>query len=395
MNPEKWDEAINKAKSRVDEYEKKLHSARSKLAKQKPYKAPSAVKRIPDTVVLEARTRVHGKISEAENDNVGVEASHRGERCGERTIGSTSRAIRQRIRTHPARRVQSLEKKFAKAQSKLRFEQMAKEYPDLSKKAARNAMKKQYQKKTTAKMASVVKTMATRVLMAVKRMARAVMNLIKSNPKVMLVVVICIVLIIVIVLACMVVLTLLSNTIGGVIGASTYPSETEEMLAAEDYYAELEIRLQYELDNYQELHPDYDEYVFYLDEIAHDPYVLISFLSVWHEGQWLLIEVEDTLLILFERQYVLTETVEMEVRYQIETISYSDPDTGEIVTAEIEVAYEYFICVVTLQNNGLSNVAVSILDGDQLAWYTLYMATLGNRPDLFPIDEYPYASTYE
>ena len=34
--------------------------------------------------------------------------------------------------------------------------------------------------------------------------------------------------------------------------------------------------LQYELDNYETLHPGYNEYVFDLDDIEHDPYVLIS-----------------------------------------------------------------------------------------------------------------------
>jgi hypothetical protein len=63
------------------------------------------------------------------------------------------------------------------------------------------------------------------------------------------------------------------------LGASTYPSEDSDMLAAEAAYAGMEADLQYELDNYETLHPGYNEYVFDLDDIEHDPYVLISAIT--------------------------------------------------------------------------------------------------------------------
>ena len=64
------------------------------------------------------------------------------------------------------------------------------------------------------------------------------------------------------------------------------------MLAAEAAYCELEQELQYELNHYEALHPGYDEYRFDLDEIEHDPYVLISILCVLHEGEWTADEVQ-------------------------------------------------------------------------------------------------------
>ena len=67
---------------------------------------------------------------------------------------------------------------------------------------------------------------------------------------------------------------------GGVtaLGVSTYPSEDSDMLAAETQYCAMEAELQSKLDNYEATH-DYDEYHFDLDEIGHDPYVLISALT--------------------------------------------------------------------------------------------------------------------
>lgn len=87
------------------------------------------------------------------------------------------------------------------------------------------------------------------------------------------------------------------------------------MLGAEKAYAKLEQKLQRYLDTYEAAH-NYDEYHFYLDEIEHDPYVLISILSALHDGVFTLAEVQGELEMLFEKQYILTETVTMQIRYR-------------------------------------------------------------------------------
>ena len=80
----------------------------------------------------------------------------------------------------------------------------------------------------------------------------------------------------------------------------------------------MEAELQSKLDNYEATH-DYDEYHFDLDEIGHDPYVLISALTALKGGAWTLDEVQSELQLLFDKQYILTETVETEIRYRPET----------------------------------------------------------------------------
>ena len=177
-----------------------------------------------------------------------------------------------------------------------------------------------------------------------------------------------------------------SLTSSGVL--TTYPSADADMLAAEAQYLALEAELQEYLDNYESTH-DYDEYHFDLDEIAHDPYVLISILTAYHQGEWTLSEVQGTLAMLFDRQYTLTENVVVETRYRTETST--DPETGE-ETSE-EVPYDYYICYVTLENFDLSHLPVYIMGEDQVSMYAVYMATLGNRPDLFAGN--PNASTRE
>ena len=150
------------------------------------------------------------------------------------------------------------------------------------------------------------------------------------------------------------------------VGLTTYPCADEDLKGAEAAYSAMEAELQAYLDNYETAH-DYDEYVFDLDEISHDPYVLLSLLTALRGGEWTLDEVQADLEMLFERQYILTEEVSTETRYD---------ENGE--------PYEYTVCTVTLENFDLSHLPVYLLTEDKLSMYSLYMATLGNRPDLFP-----------
>ena len=87
--------------------------------------------------------------------------------------------------------------------------------------------------------------------------------------------------------------------------------------------------------------------------------------------------------MLFDKQYILTETVETEIRYRPETRHDEDGDPYTV-----QVPYEYTICTVTLENFDLSHVPVYVMSEDQLALYASYMATLGNRPDLFGDSDY-------
>ena len=136
----------------------------------------------------------------------------------------------------------------------------------------------------------------------------------------------------------------------------------------------MENELQSYLDSYESTH-DYDEYSYDLDEIGHDPYVLMALLNAYHRGGWTLEQVQGTLEMLFERQYTLTETVTVETRYD-----------------EDDEPYEYSICTVTLDNFDLSHLPIYLLDEEGMNIYAVYIATLGNRPDLFPASEYPNAS---
>ena len=182
--------------------------------------------------------------------------------------------------------------------------------------------------------------------------------------------------------------TAMFGSTGTGLAATSYLSEDSDMLGAEAAYAALEADLQHELDNYESLHPGYDEYRFDLDEIGHDPYVLTSILSALHEGVYTLGDVQGDLAMLFEKQYTLTQTIETETRYRTETRTDSEGNTYTV-----QVPYTYYICNVKLENFDMSHLPVYIMGEEQMSLYAVYMHTLGNRPDLFPNGTYPNAST--
>lgn len=160
---------------------------------------------------------------------------------------------------------------------------------------------------------------------------------------------------------------------------STYPSSDTDMLGAEAAYLEMEARLRFETENYKTLHPQYDEYFFIFDDIGHDPYVLISLLTAWHRGKWTLDEARETMTMLFDKQYHLSEYAIPNTKYRRER-RVSDVDSTE---HDVLVPYCHVTCYVKLTNVNLSHLPMFIMENDQVGMYAVYTSTFGSRPDLF------------
>lgn len=181
-----------------------------------------------------------------------------------------------------------------------------------------------------------------------------------------------------------------SSCAGGVssgVTATSYPTPDSEMLAAERIYVQMEEDLKFELDNYEDLHPNYDEYHFDLDTIGHDPYVLVTLLTARKKGEWTAEEMRPVMEEMFQKEYILTEDVTVETRTR--EVEKTDPVTGETVTEEEE--YEYRIINVTLENRDLSRQTED-LTREMKGLYAAYISTHGNRPDLFDPSAYPNAA---
>lgn len=156
--------------------------------------------------------------------------------------------------------------------------------------------------------------------------------------------------------------------------SSTYPSQDADIYAAENAYLALEEELNDQINNMESTHPGYDEYNYQIDEISHNPYQLISYLTAKYE-EFTYAQVAGEVESLFTQQYELIVDEVIEIR----TRTVTDPETGE----ETEEEYEYRILNITLINHGFDSVARGNMDSDQSGRYTLYNATYGNRNYLF------------
>ena len=351
--------------------------------KKPPSKLTHAVRDAPANFVL---SQVHREVRQSEDDNVGVEAAHK----VEQTVESGGRLVQSAHRAHqlkPYRAAIRAEKKLERANIDALQKKAEIDSPTsnpVSKWQQKQAIKKQY---AAAKHNQAAQTTAKAAENTAKAAKKAAEKAEKAGKYVWehrrgFAIAAAILLMLAFLLNGLSSCSVIMDGVGSGIAASTYPSQDADMLGAEAQYCEMEAELQRYLDTYESTH-DYDEYHFDLDTIEHDPYVLISMITALHQGEWTLDEVQGTLQMLFDRQYILTEDVVVETRYRTETDTWTDAD-GNTHTDTYQVPYDYYICTVTLENFNLSHVPVYIMSEEQLGMYATYMATLGNRPDLFP-----------
>ena len=349
--------------------------------KKPPSKLSHAVRDAPGDAAL---GKIHKEIRETEQDNVGVESAHKSEEAAETGV----HLVREGYRSHklkPYRKAAQAEKKLEKANVNALYQKSLRENPQLasnpfSRWQQKQAIKKEYAAAkragqtagSTAKTASKTGKAAKTVKEKAQQAGAFVMRHKKGAG---------------IVLALFLVVCLLMNTIsscsmlgqgiGSVVTGSTYPSDDPELVAVEADYAAKEADLQAEIDNIENSHPGYDEYRYELDMIGHDPHELAAYLSAVLQG-YTRQSAQAELERVFDAQYQLTLTEEVEVRYRTETRTDSE---GNSYT--VEVPYNYYILNVTLTSKPISSVASELLTPDQLEMYQVYRATLGNKPLIF------------
>ena len=375
-------------------------TAKTKLRFDTVDKSPPKLKPNPlGRPLREVAVQAHGKIHEVEHENVGVESGHKAEELAEHGAGGAIRWERRHRKLKPYRAAEKAERRAVNANAEYLYQKALHDNPEmlsvnpLNRFFQKQRLKREYAKaartakaagstaQATAKSAEkTVEATATAAKKAAEK-AKEAAEFVARHWKGVLVVLACFLLIVMLIgglQSC----SALVGAAGGGVAASSYQSEDADILAAEAAYCALEAELQEYLDTYERTH-DYDEYHYDLDEIKHDPYVLASILSALHDGAWTASEVQGTLQMLFEKQYILTETVVTEVRYR--TVTRTDSAGNEY---EVEVPYNYYICTVELENFDLSHIPVYIMDEETLSKYALYMSVLGNKPELFGDSEY-------
>ena len=281
-----------------------------------------------------------------------------------------------RHKTAPYRKAAKLQKKSAKANARLAYQQALSDHPELKKHAIARIWQKQKLKRQYAKAAHEAGKQAKNAAVATERVSVGIVHAVKRHP------VICLVLLLLL-LVIFLITSLFStfSNIGtgglGSLAASTYLADDQDINQAELTYTEWETDLQMEIDRVESDRPGYDEYRYHLDAIEHDPWQLTSFLTTLYDD-YTRSEVQGKLKETFKKQYKLTTWVEVQTRYM--TVWVISPAGIPIPT---QVPYEYRIFHTKLVNRGLEVVIREELDADQWKRYEIFQDTLGGRPYLF------------
>ena len=390
------DEEREKPSSRLrQDDEARRDTAKEKLAQQKPQKPPGLPQRAATAAGAGVWAYTHRKIHEVEHENVGVESAHKAELLAEAGVHKATRYTKRRIREHPARQVEKWEHKTMKANANLHYQQMAQEHPEfqssfLSRMAQKWKIKREYAKQAReaarqgAKAAGAAATTTEKAVTYASRFVRR-----HKSGVIIILLLFCLFLILNSVFSALP--SLGTGMMNAVVGTS-YTAEDEDILGANEDYTALENKLRQKIANIEHTHPGYDEYRYQVDELGHNPYELTSYL-IAKLRTYTRENVQGELRALFEAQYKLTLTEEVEIRYRTETDTWTDED-GTTHTDTYEVPYEYYILHVRLQNKTLPVVVNSLLDAEQKEIYDITLELKGNKPYLWD-DIYTGGGSYD
>ncbi len=349
-----------------------------------------------DRPVREIKNYVHGKVSEVEKDNSGVEGAHKSEKAAERAGSYASRKLKEGYRSHklkPYRAAAKAEAASQKADTNYFYHKTLKENPELagnplSRFHQKQQIKRQYAKdlraaqkagKTAGKTAGAAKN-TRKAAQKAGEATKKTTDFIARHWKGILTVGVFLLLIVMIFTGLSSCAAIIQGGVSSVLGTS-YTAEDEAIREVEADYKELESGLREEIADIETDYPDYDEYQYHLDEIGHDPFALASYLTA-KLYDYTREEAQAEIQALFEKQYTLALREEIQTRYRTETTT--DPETGETTTEEIP--YDYYILHVTLTNKNIKTLAGELLTPEQKEMFDVYMETKGNKPDVFGDD---------
>ena len=366
-----FEEATGKGKTRLHFEEREKPMPNGKHHKN-PFSRPAQ----------EAGIFVHNKIHEVEKDNSGVEGAHKTEEVTERGAKYGARKIREGYHRHkmkPYRAAAKAEKAAFKANVEFQYQKLLQENPQLaasnplSRYWQKQQIKKQYAKAVRTGGVKSAKTAADHTQKATRKTAEFVTR----HWKGVVLLIAALLLFIMTAAGVSSCSSLFSGLMNGVLGTS-YTSEDSDLVAVENNYAAMENELQQRIDNIERDYPGYDEYRYDLDNIGHNPHALASYLTALLQS-YTPQSAQAELERIFDMQYTLTLTDEVEIRYRTETST--DPETGETTTEQ--VPYEYYILHVSLTNRDITTIAPEVLTAEQLQMFRVYLETSGNKPLLF------------
>jgi murein DD-endopeptidase MepM/ murein hydrolase activator NlpD len=369
-------------------------------------KGANPIKSAGGNALMQVNGYVHKKISENEKENAGVEAAHKTEQALENAAGRM--AGRKYNRAASLRRkVSTLEKKQFKTETKFRYKKYLEENPQIRKKAVQKMLQKQRIKREYAKAlkkgteAKQAAGYAQKAAQSTTNIARKIQEFVRKNIGSITTIGLFGLFFMLITAGVSSCSAILSGGISNVM-AGSYQSLPSELDASDEAMTSREMELQNTIDRIETDHPDYDEYNYNLDEIGHNPFTLVNYLSAVYVDVTAA-AVDSEIGSLFDEMYELTLTPREETRTRTvtKTRTVTNPDTGEEEEEEYEDEEEYTVQIldVELKTKQLEDIVSDRLTGNSDAGtlYAVYKDTNGALQQFYTpldIDWYSMVSSY-
>ena len=304
--------------------------------------AGTGIRKSTSAVKNAALTVGHWKAHEAEDDNAAVEGAHRVELAGE-SLARKSIYVRQRLRESRKQSARLTENMLDEAEnSRLMFDaaygnqakNAVKREADQKKKSALQKLlqKKRYQKQyRAAKESKKAKDAAITSAQRFTEKTKDAVKMVAAQNKGIFATVALFGLIFVLIAASFSSCSAVLQGGSSAIISTSYSSTDEDIYAAENAYKALEEALNTQINQMESRHPDYDEYRYQIDEIGHNPYQLISYLTVKYGG-FTYAEVADEIKEIFQQQYGINTQSTRETVTETKTVRVGE-SLGQVVTS--------------------------------------------------------------
>lgn len=308
---------------------------------------------------------IHRKISEVENDNVAVEAVHKGEQLleeGARFYNSRKSSKADKS----ARQIEKMESKAAGRYANWQYQKFAEDNP-LKRKSnpvSKRLQKKRYQKQYRTKHSGTPKRKtATKVAKKLQEVA---------SKNAAMIACISIIFLLLIMIMCAL------SSCGAMFTSSTtdtyagsWLSDPDEIDAVDVAFSQMEMNLQNTIDNIENNYRGYDEYNYNIGEIGHNPYILSNYLAAKY-STYTADGVAGEVSSVFNAMYSLNIRGRRETRYR-PVLDYDEEGEPYIRY----VPYTVKILDTTLSVRDLNSVVLSRMNDDQKELYDLYQDTKG------------------
>ena len=370
QNKFKEDKLKVKDKLQKDEEKiSKLHSKKAKKEKDLVKDNKKAKKGGLENPLILASAMASNYLYSGKEDNAGIDASYKVSRSTE-LIGKNIRRNRREKALRTKRKLEKLDNKIHKKESRLLFE---KDFEELKKSRAyqntnklnRFFMKKKFQKDFRKKQEVSLKN---RIKKSITNMSKKTTEVLKNKGYKNIFIVLCI-------LGLFFMLFKEISNIGSItsgitsnVMATSYLSKKEVLSDVNNEFSSYEYALQDEIDSIEENYPNYDEYHIKGDPVGHDVHELFSYLTARYGEIKSTDEIKKELKKLFNQMY--------KKEYTSKTITKYDKDGNP---------YTYKILTLTITKKSIDKIAKEEFANYEtnMAHYLSLLENQGNMGDYF------------